>query len=77
VSVAHQSRRAHAEAEHEELIALFEPPSPDEAPLLFHVAEDVDEWIGRNRAALTCARGNGSPPAGPIRARAPPSAPAG
>jgi predicted kinase len=41
------------EAELEEIVELFEPPSADEAPLLFHFAEDVDAWIGRNRAALT------------------------
>jgi predicted kinase len=40
-------------AELEEIIGLFEPPSADEAPLAFHFAEDVDEWVGRNRAALT------------------------
>ena len=41
------------EAELEEIVELFEPPAADEAPLVFRFDEDVDEWIGRNRAALT------------------------
>jgi predicted kinase len=41
------------EPELEEIIRLFESPAADEAPLVFHFAEDVDEWLGRNRAALT------------------------
>jgi predicted kinase len=42
-----------SEAELEEIIGLFEPPSTDEATLVFRFAEDVDQWIVRNRDALT------------------------
>jgi predicted kinase len=41
------------EAELEEIIEQFEPPSADEAPLVCHFHEALDAWVARNRAALT------------------------
>jgi predicted kinase len=40
-----QTRRDIPDADFQEIVAVLEPPTADESPMLFHFADDIERWI--------------------------------
>jgi predicted kinase len=48
-----QKRRDVTDDDFQEVIAVMEPPAVDEAPLVFHFADDIERWISGHRNVLS------------------------
>jgi predicted kinase len=49
----HPTRHDLADPDFERFLLLFEPPTEDEQPLVFHCGESLNEWVDRHPAELS------------------------
>ena len=47
-----QSRRDVTDKDFEEILQVWEPPTANENPLVFHNGDDIDTWIAKNISAI-------------------------
>ncbi len=47
-----QARRDVTDTDFEEILHVWEPPTADENPLVFHNGDDIDTWIAKNISAI-------------------------
>src|SRR6266702_2509405 len=47
-----QSRRDVIDKDFEEILQVWEPPTANENPLVFHNGDDIDTWIAKNISAI-------------------------